>query len=294
MKRDCATCKRGHWTLDELCCDADTGWKAVHVSNPYMIGVYTDSSLITAFLVILNEVSEAVLAVLLRQDTMGLESLAGSLVFDAFLQGGTAVVTRFAVSRVFHQPGALLSSGGWRHFALLFIVWLVSASVNLLPGRTGIYVYAALYLVFVGATYALVRKYMPKWREAPAFFAWWAVGASLLHASVFTSWHRVANDYYQIWPLQIAYALASLIVALHREKTERGTRIVACVLFGFVTAWLALLNVLVLDRARGISAAGWAAVVVGLATILELILVLMTGVVSPVVEDNEDVQLRRK
>jgi hypothetical protein len=110
-------CARNHLSFDFLCCDAQLGWIAVHITNPIIFHLFFQDPLWTVALVAIDEVLEFGVSAIFRGSVVpfsgwqAAESATGALLGDVLINGGLGLLIAFYLTAIFESPAPLVSSG---------------------------------------------------------------------------------------------------------------------------------------------------------------------------------------
>ena len=284
-------CTRNQFSWDFLCCEDGGGWVAAHTLNPLAFYMFWQDPVWTMLVVLLWEIWETAALtfsgsfIFTSTASSDLETLAGGLIGDALIQGGTGIVIGALIAYVFHMPPLVPSlartrahagARAWRAWRI--VLWAVhTAFFSLLSWtsdddthRYGLWLNLALQVLFIAVLYPCLFYSGPKAAYLTpgltwAGFAAWAAVVVAIGLST-AGWQYMANDWFQVWLtaaiIVTLLTAAALTVAARRRNGHR------------IGLWLALYALAV---GLGLAIAGGATATLGL-TIAAVVILLLGAI----------------
>jgi len=235
--------KRIQYSYDFLCCEDGNGWVAAHILNPLAAYMFFGDYVTAWFIAFVFEAFEVQVLlsfggfVVFETNDLELESWAGSVIGDAFIQGGLGVFLAYLLVRVTNfQP--MFSNWsrmpGWLRLKY-FIMWAAYACsfITLRSfGPTfnwGLAIALALQsamLLFIfpniTASKADLRYVWFKDQSLSArnrtFIIWWLIDLFIGFQSI--GFQYLPNDWFQTWLASVVVGLCLLMLAKRWPKRQ--------------------------------------------------------------------------
>lgn len=202
-----------------LCCEDDSGWVAAHILHPMAIALFSGSPSLTVIAYFYFEALEANAITLFRTfvfvpaDPANLETLAGSLIGDAQLNGSYGLLLAVAVAQFvgwhgfgyYYWRGSMQSKVAAKYL-LLYVLFAASFGfVGLHAGTTNYGAAIATVVQLVLVLVVIPRCIRPgdvagvELAESYRRLKWlWALALVLIAPTGF-EWRYFANMWYQAW-----------------------------------------------------------------------------------------------
>jgi len=296
----CDYCQRNALSWDFLCCEDNFGWVAAHAVTPMLVTLYFQDIRWTLIYIIWFEPFEQLYTSMMNDGT-NLETLFGSEVGDAVLQGGTGLWMGIMLLYIFDLP--LLVSTGYRarrhekrwkrfkYFAFAFanigLIFLVAWHKPDGTANYGLWVNAACQAVIWFVLYPWILytdkendlvwnaelesnpypKHLRNW-----FF--YIVGVIIIAIEMSTGgWEYMANDWFQVWCTEAGIVTVLSVVACVIAYKRRDWKMfgIFCGIYGVALSFaLYITSKVILNNAYA-----WAALGVLLAAVVSLLLIVI-------------------
>lgn len=232
------------FSADFLCCEDGSGWTVAHILNPAIVFLYFGNFVTAWFIAFLFEVFEVLVLmafgdfIVFQTDDLQIESWAGSVVGDAFVQGGIGVFLAWLLVSVTsfrpmfanwaRMPGLLRAK-------YLFMWFAQSCSFILLRFYNerlnwGLLLTLGINTLLLAVVYPLITssdsdvRYVWRTRDSTAsrdrgfrlfIVVLWLVGAQSV------GFQYLANDWFQSW---VGATLAIVFLLVFSGCRQRGLR----------------------------------------------------------------------
>jgi hypothetical protein len=272
----CDYCDRNHMSFDFLCCEDTTAWIASHSIMPMLFYVYFQNPEWTMLLALGFEPLEQIFFNLTAIETnrIDFETLYGSLVGDAFIQGGIGLWIGVLITYCFDFP--LLVSTSYRasyykkkaRRRRYIAIWLLHAiSVlfcNITPTTQGIlpglFINMGVHVLVFWVLFPWVKQFYGTefdddlcWRLHPSeptvypkskrtgFF--YSVGLIIVIIQFSNAgFHYLQNDWYQVWLTEAilitGLTIAAIVIAKGRKDYFSVVGFLSGYSFGIATAFV--------------------------------------------------------
>lgn len=249
----CDYCDRNHLSFDFLCCEDNSGWVSAHFLTPFLFYVYFQNPEWTMLLAFGFEPFEQ-LAFNLTSTTVNgrdVETLFGSIVGDAVLQGGSGLWIGVLITYCFDFP-ILVSTEQRAHRAKnpgrrrrYIVTWMLhTAAILLLAFKHGnilygLYANMLLQLIIFWGVFPWVTSLYhtdsddvllwyedlqfvniyPKSKRIGFFYSVGAIILSIQFSNI--GFHYLANDWFQVWLTEAiiitVLTIAAIVIARRRK-----------------------------------------------------------------------------
>jgi hypothetical protein len=299
----CAYCNKIQMSFEWLCCEDDTGWVSAHILTPFLIYMFWQSPVWSAFIPFLFEPLENLWVMFVNNaasNQFALETFFGSAVGDALINGLTGLWLGTLITYIFDLP--MLSSTQYRahqlnaqkrrwryvivwgiHIACIFFIPLTNDGDTI---RYGVYINCACQALFFWILYpwvlytdrenALVWSEVSTDRNSPVYPKWkrytffYSAGAMLIGLELSNGgWQYLANDWFQVWVTAwgclTVLTILACIIAWNREDKYMFVIWIAAYLIGISVAFV------IIQQAYLINAWGWTALATAIAAALMIL-----------------------
>jgi len=299
----CAYCNKDQISFEWLCCEDDMGWVSAHIVTPFLIYMFWQNPVWSAFIPFLFEPLENLWLLFIHNDggnQFTLETFFGSAVGDALINGLTGLWFGVVITYIFDLP--MLASTQYRAHQLgkqkrrwrYVIVWGIHIACILFLSidndadtiRSGLYINAACQALFFWILYPWVlytdRENRMVWSEvstdpnSPVYPKWkrytffYLTGAILIGLELSNGgWHYLANDWFQVWltaaPILTILTIVASIIAWRRDDKYMLVIWLATYLIGVSVAFV------IIQQSYLISAWGWTALGTAIAALIMIL-----------------------
>lgn len=266
----CNWCDRNHLSFEFLCCEDGSGWVSAHTIAPFIVFMYTQNVEWTILIFLIFEVAEQIYFTFASNvaDYSVTETMFGSLIGDALLQGGTGLWLSVMVCYVFDLP-VLISTSFRMHFFnkrwkrykyfLFFLLHMVSMQCYAWTQgdlNTGLFLHMAIQALLFWVLFPWVL-YTAKENDMI-----WGLDPTNPNATAYSKMNRIgffyvsglivllidaanaksgimANDWFQAWVVEAAIATVLTIISCVYANQRKDWYMMAI----FISTWVAVVGV---------------------------------------------------
>ena len=221
---------RDQHSLDFLCCEDANGWTAAHVIAPMGVGIWFGNPVLAVAVAFWFEGFEAFMLTVFRSyiifttSDIDLETLAGSIIGDALIQGSIGAILSYLLLMAFDIPGPMRSwylMSGWMRFkyvVLLLLYWFAFGALNIVRPdiNTGIFIVIGIHGVLLLLVFPLATKSnldnAGVWQRRKISYRTMAVGDGI--SRVMKDITATSIPELERWRLFVAWFAVNLLICL--------------------------------------------------------------------------------
>ena len=223
-----------------LCCEDDSGWPISHLINPLAITIITGQPIWTFVLFFYFEAFEidaeslAGTFVFVPADATNRETLAGSLIADAQIQGALGAMLGYSISLLVGWPGFLAYHEKMTHYVeMKYVLLVLLSALTFIPGgliantfNYGLLITLALQtlLAFVIIPWSISKHDLPGYDFRPSYArVKWLWILTLLPIVLTGLVPRfLVNYYYPLWIVAVGLILLYQAVYYARHTVHKS------------------------------------------------------------------------